>query len=616
MSGGTGASRPVPASPRRFEREVRNFIIGGLLFLLFLAGVLLVAYRNLAEFSEREALDRLVASTRAVAERVETGRPGADPFTEDPRISLLLRAAGARQASLYEPGGARQFVAGTLPDASRSPASLPAPEVPDASGVKVWLDEKDSGGPNVFVVLRFSGGYLRTGFEGGAVHFVRRSSAVFSLVVPAAALLLVLLVVPFLRRLFRPLDALAETARDAGQVIPSLPADANARRADEAEQAIATFGRVVVELRRKTEELEELRRREKERADALQVTAETLVRSHPGGLLVIDAAGVLAEANVPALDMLALAKEAVSRRAGDVFARFPAIGKALEEAASGKPTLGLEFTLADSTWGRQVVLTAVPVVDKTGRYLGSLIFLEDRTATRRLERELSLKRELASLGEMSAGIAHEFRNSTATILGYARLASQTKDAPALSRYLEAIRKEGDHIARVTGDFLLFARPERMHPEPSDLSALIREVIEEQDTTDSQIRLELPASPLTLPLDAALLRRSLVNLLKNAVEAASENPQGLSVLVKVETRNESVEIAVEDNGPGIPRENQRKLFVPFYSTKESGTGLGLALVAKIAALHGGSVVAESSQELGGARFVLKLPLTGQDPSGPK
>jgi signal transduction histidine kinase len=591
-----GKTRVAPASPRGFEREVRNFIIGGLLFLLFLAGVLLLAYRNLARFSEREVL-----------ERVDAVRPEADPFSEDPRISLLLRVAGARQAAIYDAEGRRQFVATFLPDASLAPAALLPGDLPDSTGVRAWLEAEGSAGPNVFVVLSSARGFMRTGFEGGAVHFIRRSSSVFSLVIPGASFVLVLLVVPFLRRLFRPIDALTETARDAGKVIPDLPADGSVRREDEAERAIATFARTVAELRRRSAELENLRRREKERADALQVTAETLVRSHPGGLLVVDSTGVLAQANVPALDMLALAKEAVSRRASEALVRFPALCHALEDAAGGRPTLASEFTLADSTWGRQIVLTAVPVVEQTNRYLGTLIFLEDRTATRRLERELSLKRELASLGEMSAGIAHEFRNSTATILGYAKLASQTKDPEALARYLEAIRKEGDHIARVTGDFLLFARPERMHPEPSELGSLIREVVDEQESHEGMITVEIPSTPLTLPLDAALLRRALVNLVKNALEAAGENPAGPKVLIRCVSRREAVEISVEDNGHGISKESHRKLFVPFFSTKETGTGLGLALVAKIAGLHGGSVSAESSAELGGARFVVKLPL---------
>src|SRR5262249_38882536 len=146
--------------------------------------------------------------------------------------------------------------------------------------------------------------------------------------------------------------------------------------------------------------------------------------------------------------------------------------------------------------------------------------------TSRLQRELSARRELAALGEMSAGIAHEFRNATATILGYARLAGTTEDAAARERHLAAIRTEAQHVARVTGDFLFFARPEALSAERTDLAPIVKELAAEEGA-------ETRGAFGAAMVDAALLRRALVNLLRNAREASCAGGREGRVLLRGE-----------------------------------------------------------------------------------
>jgi signal transduction histidine kinase len=320
---------------------------------------------------------------------------------------------------------------------------------------------------------------------------------------------------------------------------------------------------------------------------------------------VVDAAGRLSQANAPAIEALGLPSEVLGKPAADALRRFAPIARAVADAAVGAPTLGQELVTGEGARARHLALTAVPVVDVSGAALGTLLFLEDRTTTNRLQRELSTRRELAALGEMSAGIAHEFRNATATILGYARLAAAEAEDGPRQRHLAAIRSEAQHVARVTGDFLFFARPETLAPERVDLGPLVGDVVEEERLSASGVRFDVKAPFGTANVDAALVRRALVNLVKNAREAASR-PEGRVLVSGEEGRDGLVRVSVEDDGPGVPESEASKLFVPFYSTKESGTGIGLALVARIAALHGGSISVERSSELGGARFVLALP----------
>jgi signal transduction histidine kinase len=583
---------------RVFEREVRLVIVGGLAVLLFLAGTAAVVLRNTAAWGGGESLRRLIAETRAVADRLERAPDPAFALASEPSLTRLLRDMNARGAALYGARGERVADAPFLPGAGLAPAALPPAEQPSPDAV---VTGGESGAPSVAVGLP-GGRVLRIVWDGTSIAEARRNARILSIAVPAAAAILILLVVPFLRRLSEPIDALTETARGAGGLVPAARAGG-----DEAETAIATFQRTVEELKKRTAELEDLRRSEQRRADDLAVTADTLVRSHPGGLVVVDASGRVTQANAPARELLGLGGGNLGEGAEAAVDAVPALRAATEAARKGAPTLSREVALGAGGDARLLEVTAVPILDAGKSVMGVLLFLEDRTNTRRLERELSSRRELAALGEMSAGIAHEFRNATGTILGWARLAAKTSDPAALARQLDAIQAEAEHVARVTGDFLFFARKEQLEPGPCDLRALALEIVEEQRVLTPGVLVSAEGTFAPARADAALVRRALVNLVKNACEAAATGGgAGRVVLIGEGAAAGFARIAVEDDGPGVPEEAAGKLFVPFYSTKDGGTGIGLALVAKIALLHGGAVTFERSPALSGARFILTLP----------
>ena len=587
---------------RVFEREVRLVIVGGLATLLFLAGTAVVVLRNTAAWGAGENLRRLTWETRAVADRIAEAPDPDRALVSDAPVMRLLREMNARGAALYDAGGERVVDVPFLPDAGLAPAALPPGERPSPEPV---VAGGEGGAPSISVALPGGTRILRVVWDGTSTAEARRNARILSVAVPVAAGVLVLLVVPFLRRLSEPIDALTETAKGAGGLVPTARAGG-----DEAETAIATFQRTVEELKKRTAELEGLRRSEQRRADALAVTAETLVRSHPGGLVVVDAAGRLTQANAPARELLSLGEGGLAGGAEAAIDRVPALRAAAEAARKGSPTLSRELAIGAGADARLVELTAVPILDSGKSIMGVLLFLEDRTTTRRLERELSSRRELAALGEMSAGIAHEFRNATGTILGWARLAAKTSDPAARARQLDAIQAEAEHVARVTGDFLFFARPEQLESGPCDLRALALEIAEEQRVLTPGVRVEAAGTFALAIADPALVRRALVNLVKNACEAAAAGGrEGRVVLNGEGVAAGFARVAVEDDGPGVPEEAAGKLFVPFYSTKDTGTGLGLALVAKIALLHGGAVVVERAHVLSGARFVLTLPAAG-------
>ncbi len=598
---------PAPPRPpvQAWVREARRFVVGGLVFVVFLAGASLLGIRSATKWALAQNALRMEAEVRAVAELSGEPTSSSRAFGADPRVARLLRGHGAIQAAVFETTGTLLSQAGFLPAAPLAPIRLEPEEIPP-DALPLLTRTRVGETPALAAAIRVDGGarVLRVLYDASNVAAAERMTKVFTVAIPAGTVLLVVLVAPLLRRLLGPLEAMAETARGAEGLVGEEPSQEGPRA------ALATFRRTVDELRRRTGELEEMRKNAEARADALAVTAQTLVRSHPGGLLVVEASGRLAEANPAARALLELPDSLVGQAASEAFAEWPPVADAAARALHGEPTLGREAMRGDATSARQLAVTAVPIVDATAALLGALVFLEDRTAVKRLERELSFRRELAALGEMSAGIAHEFRNATAAILGYARLAGTDDDPESRKRHLARIRAEAEHVARVTGDFLLFARPERLLLAPVDLSELVDDVVAEGRATSPAVTLSVEGSFPVLDADAALVRRALVNLVRNASEAAGENGR---ILVRGETTPDgAIVLAVEDSGPGIAPEAMAKLFVPFTSTKADGTGLGLSLVAKIATLHGASVTAGRSEALGGAAFRIAFPPAARSP----
>jgi signal transduction histidine kinase len=202
-----------------------------------------------------------------------------------------------------------------------------------------------------------------------------------------------------------------------------------------------------------------------------------------------------------------------------------------------------------------------------------------------LETRVREMQSLADLGEMSAGIAHEFRNSLSTILGYLKLAQKENlNAGAIDRLRNA-EQEARLLTEAVESLLTFARPLSIEFQRLDLPALIREIVERLQPLRDGINVEFRGSAATIDGDPALLRRAFENVLRNAIEAIEQAARpGLIVVDSMETP--SPRVTITDNGIGIADEEVSRLFLPFRSGKPNGFGLGLALAKKIILLHGG------------------------------
>ena len=240
------------------------------------------------------------------------------------------------------------------------------------------------------------------------------------------------------------------------------------------------------------------------------------------------------------------------------------------------------------------------------------------------EQQLIRSERLATVGKIAAQITHEVRNPLSSIglnaelldevvTGLDGTPAQLDEAKALVR---AIVKEVDRLAEITEEYLRFARLPRPRLEPEDLTQIIAALAAflgpELRRSGVELTLDLPPLP-TIAADENQLRQALLNLMRNATEAMAAEGGRLTVAATLEPR--ALEITVADTGPGIAKENLDKIFDPFFSTKERGTGLGLALTQQIIAEHGGRITVET--ELGrGTTFRVRLPIAPAAPVPPE
>jgi signal transduction histidine kinase len=254
-----------------------------------------------------------------------------------------------------------------------------------------------------------------------------------------------------------------------------------------------------------------------------------------------------------------------------------------------------------------------------GAIVGAVEVFEDVTEMRRLRDSVERADRLKQLGEMAAGVAHEIRNPLNGIEGFASLL--TRDLPEddrRHRYASAIVEGVRTLNQTVTSLLAFTSPKEPQRRPSDPASLAQSCI---DLVKAELTLrhdqELPDVALTLvnrwgdaaiALDATQVRQALLNLVQNAVQAVQQaGPAHPQVRVTLSSHSEiqALDIAVEDNGPGIPIGERQRIFTPFYTTKDHGTGLGLAIVHSIVSLHGGTLAVDDSA-LGGACVRMIIP----------
>jgi PAS domain S-box-containing protein len=280
---------------------------------------------------------------------------------------------------------------------------------------------------------------------------------------------------------------------------------------------------------------------------------------------------------------------------------------------------------------KMVEFSTTVVLDGSDNILGVVEVFNDISELKKLQERITHIETLAALGEMAASVAHEIRNPLGGIGGFAGLLDrQLEPGDPRRRFLSPIIEGVSRLNRIVTDLLTYTRPQKMVPVEVCLQKTLRDIadffrLSMKGTSEKPVEIEfhLPEEEVWIKLDPALFQQVIINLLRNAWDAVPEPgrielrlishaPLLMNDILDDEEKAEllrlfsTIDIEIADNGCGIPEDTLSKLFVPFFTTKENGNGLGLPICKKIAMLHKGDI-SVTSKVGEGTRFTITLPL---------
>lgn len=453
----------------------------------------------------------------------------------------------------------------------------------------------------------------------------------------------------FLRWVLRPYRQLVGEAEKAS--VQAQPHKAQ----DEAEFVLETFQSVVAQLQEQRKALEQLSSQASKRADSAERFSERIVASLPSGLIAFDGTGHLMVINAPGRALLEVDGSALGEPVATILRKMPQLAEMVEQCLqTGKLYRREEIeTLTSDQMPRRLGATVAPIELSSGEGdRGALCLLTDLTEVTQLREQVALKKNLESLGEMSAGLAHEFKNAIATLHGYVQLLQSLELDERARGTASSLLNEVRNLSDMVTSFLNFARPQPLQLDEVNLNELIKDCASELAPIFKNAEVELlltgtagappapgnadiaagsadlapgtagilpassDASPstvhtLVIRADERMLRQALLNLIRNAAEAIPEDHTSRRVEVISSTERDKAGkdwavVAVKDTGEGIPAADLQRIFIPFFTTKATGHGVGLALAHRVITQHGGTLTAANAKD-GGAVFSLRLPM---------
>jgi nitrogen fixation/metabolism regulation signal transduction histidine kinase len=420
----------------------------------------------------------------------------------------------------------------------------------------------------------------------------------------------------FLRWMLRPYRQLVGEAERAPGVHPQ-------KSQDEAQFVLETFQSIVAQLQSQQKELERLTEQASERAASAERFSDRIVASVPSGLIAFDGNGRTLVINSPGRAILEVDGEVIGQPSKELLRNLPQLAELVETCLRTGTVFRREEIQPTSNPGERKRLGATVAPIDLVSERGAICLLTDITEVTELREQVALKRNLESLGEMSAGLAHEFKNAIATLHGYAQLMQNLNlDEPG-NQATNSLLKEVRNLSILVNAFLNFARPQPLDLEEVSLTELLTDCAKELEPLFDSERIQLDmnsshngdAKPILVQADERMLRQALINLLRNAAEAIPDEKAERRVMVTSSrrhdgTNHEFAQVEIADSGVGIPNADLQRIFIPFFTTKASGHGIGLALTHRVITEHGGSLNASNSPG-GGAVFTLQLPLSASN-----
>ena len=537
----------APLTRIGFRRDVRLFLTGLVGFLVILIFMLLLLLR--ANLSRTE--DSLHRSQQMIADVAAESVNRSSAGIPDQEAQLLFLRARFNISGL---------------------------EIDRHDGRRVFSGARSG---QFDEVTRLVGpGALRLRFDSTQRREARRDFLLTAAICIAAASLGGTLLLFYLPRITRPIEAMLDHARELG-----VPGDQ-----EETAYLIDTFRNSIATLKTQELELKRLHDREKTRADDLQRVTASLTRSLTSGLIAVDSGGLILEMNSAGREILRIdSAVVVNGRSLEEIVPLTGFREALQTSFRHQSAVSRLEIEDVHPGGDQVIigLTTVPLRNDLEAFLGFLALFTDLTPIRSLETRVQDMTTLAQLGEISAGIAHEFRSSLSTILGYTRLARKGGVGEVAEGRLVSAEKEASLLLQAIERLLAFARPVQLHTEPLDLRELVDEQVRQFNEMAPDVPVTLSGPSVIIAGDRVLLSRAIENLLRNAVDAVRQKAEGGGVQVAIAVAPVPT-LTITDQGVGFEPSETARLFLPFQSNKPNGFGMGLPLAKKIVLVHGGTI----------------------------
>jgi len=394
----------------------------------------------------------------------------------------------------------------------------------------------------------------------------------------------------------RPLEAISRRLDEmtAGEITAPTPKELD--RSDEYGNVSSKIERIGLQMRTVNEVF-----------SALQDNVDQIMANLQDGLMLFtrDQRAVLVSASIESF----LGKprgEMLGSYAHQIFSRHTQLGRTVLNAFAAHQPIHMVEVSGDNGIDMQVSLD---FIEQDGQELGALLNMRDAESMRKIEDEIEVSRRLANIGKLTSGVAHEVKNPINSIVVHLEILRNKLNQPDADtqRHMDVIGSEIQRLDRVVQTLVDFTRPVELKLADIDLRSLVEQVVfmAKPDCERHGVRLftEIGEEPLLTRVDADLIKQSFLNIVINAVQAM-ENGGTLSI--RASRRDDDAQLEIQDSGPGIPPAIRDKIFNLYFTTKKSGSGIGLAMTYRIMQLHNGSVHFDTRSGEG-TTFYLTLPL---------
>ncbi len=348
----------------------------------------------------------------------------------------------------------------------------------------------------------------------------------------------------------------------------------------------------------------------------VQVLATDILGSLDQGIITTDRKGRIFSINPQGRELLGLAENGTGIALSDLSPQHATLQEICQQVLDGHARVrDRDYMASQNGHLRHLRAGCSLLQDHAQRQLGTVVHIRDVTEKSLMEQRLRRMERYMGLGAMAAGLQHEIKNPLSALSLHVQLLSEAlqKESlqPAIQEMLEVLHTETRRIAGVLEGFRDFASVAELHRSPVDLGVLIEKLVRliEPQAKQNRIRVVVERSDGQLPclrLDRSRIEQVLLNLALNAMEAM---PEGGTLTIRLRDVADAVEIDVADTGRGIPQDLRDKVFDPYFTTRPTGTGMGLALSEKFVRQHNGTI--EFQTGVAGTVFTIALP-KDQDP----